>query len=69
MNLEALKTRMIYLIFLIIGLYFLKPDFIFKPDGTPREYGVGYDSEGYHKTFYTFQVVIVIMTAIIYATF
>lgn len=68
MNLEPLKIKMIYLIFLIIGLYSLKPDFVFKPDGTPREYGLGYDSKGHRKTFYTFQVLIMIM-AVFIATF
>jgi hypothetical protein len=66
MNLEALKIRIIYLILLITGFYFIRPDFVFKPDGTPREYGLGYDSEGYHKTFYTFQIIIVIMSAFVY---
>ena len=68
MNLEPLKIKMIYLIFLIIGLHSLKPDFVFKPDGTPREYGLGYDSQGHRKTFYTFQVLIMIM-AVFIATF
>jgi hypothetical protein len=67
MELGPLKTKMIYLIFIITGLFFLKPTLAFKPDGTPREYGVGYDTQGYHKTFYTLQVLIIIIAAFLYA--
>jgi hypothetical protein len=69
MELGPLKSKIIYLLFIIIGLYFLKPSIAFKPDGMQREYGVGYDSNGYHKTFYTFNVLIIIIAAFIYVTF
>lgn len=66
MELGPLKSKIIYLIFIITGVYFLKPSIAFNPDGTQREYGVGYDNNGYHKTFYTFNVLIIIITAFIY---
>ena len=55
-----LKKQMLYLIALIAGLYIYKPLIMFKPNGKPRQYGIGYDEEGYKKTFYTFQFSIII---------
>lgn len=46
------------IILLTIILYIMKPAFVFKPNGKAREYGFGYDSEGYKKTLYTFPIVI-----------
>ena len=37
---------------------------MFKPNGKPRVYGVGYDDEGYKKTLYTFQFTIIIMVLV-----
>jgi hypothetical protein len=34
----------------ILVLYTVKPRFMFKNNGQPREWGVGLDSNGYKKT-------------------
>lgn len=58
-----------YLIGAILMLYFFKPSILFKPNGKPRQYGVGYDEEGYKKTLYTFQFSIIILVVLIYYLF
>lgn len=61
------KQRIPILIVIISILYFCKPMLLFKPNGKPRQYGIGYDDEGYKKTLYTFQFVIfIIVFAIAY---
>lgn len=37
-----------------------KPEFSFRPDAKPREFGVGRDSAGYKKTLFTPCTVIVL---------
>jgi hypothetical protein len=34
----------------ILFIYAIKPRFMFKNNGEPREWGVGLDSKGYKKT-------------------
>jgi len=60
-----IRTKMAYLVLIIITLFFMKPSISFKPNGQLREYGVGYDSQGYRKTFYTFQILIIVLTIIL----
>jgi hypothetical protein len=62
---SLLRKRIIYLIFLIFLIYMYKPTIIFKPNGKLREYGIGNDHEGYKKTFYTFQFVIILCVVIV----
>lgn len=38
---------------------------MFKPNEKPREYGSGYDSEGYKKTFYTFHFGIILIVILV----
>jgi hypothetical protein len=61
----TLQTQIIYVIGTILLLYITKPILLFKPNGKPRLYGLGYDDEGYKKTLYTFQFIIVIVVLII----
>jgi len=58
-----------YLLGIIIMLYIIKPNILFKPDGKPRLYGIGYDDNGYKKTLYTFQFIILIAALFVYYTF
>lgn len=63
---SLVKQRLPYVIGIISLLYLIKPSLLFKPNGKPRLYGVGVDDEGYKKTLYTFQfVIIVIVIAIV----
>ena len=57
----TLQTQIVYVIGTILLLYISKPILLFKPNGKPRLYGLGYDEEGYKKTLYTFQFIIIII--------
>lgn len=48
-----ITSKLLYLLGLIILLYITKPTIVFKPNGKPRQYGVGIDEEGFKKTLYT----------------
>jgi hypothetical protein len=61
-----LKSKLLTLILIIVAFFMLKPSVTFKPNGKVREYGVGYDNEGYKKTFYTFSNIILISSILIY---
>lgn len=67
MNLFSQGTtqKIFYLILIILILYIVKLPIFFKPNGKPREYGIGTDYEGFSKTFYTFQFAIIIITIFI----
>lgn len=58
---DKLKSNILLLVGIIIFIYLLKPSIMFKPTGKLREYGLGYDSDGYKKTIYTMQNVILII--------
>lgn len=64
-----IKRQMPFLVVGILIIYITKPSLFFKLNGKPRLYGFGYDDEGYKKTLYTFQFVILIMALIIYYRF
>lgn len=66
---ENTQRRIPYLLGIIILLYMLKPPILFKPNGKPRNYGVGYDEDGYKKTLYTFQFSIIIIIIILFLYF
>lgn len=55
------KKRIPYLLATIILVYISKPSFFFKPNGKIRNYGIGYDDDGYKKSLYTFQHMIIIL--------
>lgn len=58
-----------YLLGVIIILYIIKPNIFFKPNGKSRVYGIGHDDEGYKKTLYTFQFIIIILALFVYFGF
>jgi hypothetical protein len=62
------KQKIFYIIFIIFALYIIKFPLFFKPNGKPREYGIGIDNEGYRKTLYTFQFAILIIAVILSIT-
>uniref|UniRef100_A0A6C0H717 Uncharacterized protein n=1 Tax=viral metagenome TaxID=1070528 RepID=A0A6C0H717_9ZZZZ len=66
---EQSQRRIPYLLGIIVILYTVKPSIVFKPNGKPRVYGVGYDEEGYKKTLYTFQFVVIIIVLLIMVFF
>jgi hypothetical protein len=63
---ESLRKIIPYLVGIIILLYIMKPSLSFKPSGQLREYGFGYDSNGYKKTLYTMQNITILITVILY---
>jgi len=66
-NILNLRSKFLTLILIIIAFFRLKPSVTFKPNGKVREYGVGVDSDGYKKTFYTFSNIILVSSILIYA--
>jgi len=58
-------TKFFYLILVILLLYLTKLPIFFKPNGKPREYGIGIDSEGFSKTLYTLHFAIIIICVFI----
>jgi len=63
---EGIQKKIIYLFCIIIITYIVKPTILFKPNGKPRIYGIGYDYEGYKKTLYTFQFIIIILALFVH---
>jgi len=62
---DQAQRRIPYLLGIIVVLYTIKPTILFKPNGKPRVYGVGFDEEGYKKTLYTFQFVVIIVVLLL----
>ncbi len=58
-------TRIFYMIAIVILLYIVKPSILFKPNGKPRTYGIGYDEEGYKNTLYTFHFTILVVAILL----
>ena len=64
----SLKVKKVipYLICIIIIFYIVKPSISFKPSGQLRNYGIGLDTDGYKKTLYTMQNLIIFITILLY---
>jgi hypothetical protein len=63
---DKVKRILPYLIGTIIVLYIARPSLTFKPSGQLRNYGFGYDSDGYKKTLYTLPMIIIFLTVFLY---
>lgn len=63
---SILITKLPYLALLIVFIFQIQPSFLFKPNGKPREYGLGLDSEGYKKTILNLHFFILCASVIIY---
>lgn len=63
---DKVKYILPYLIGIIIIFYIVKPNISFKPNGQLRNYGFGYDSDGYTKTLYTFQNIIIFIVVFLF---
>lgn len=59
------NKRIILIVLTIVVLYLLKPSVLFKPNGKLRHYGIGYDKDGFKKTFFTLPIVIVVLVLLI----
>lgn len=55
------------LICAIVLVTYTKPSIIYKPNGKPREYGFGKDSEGFKKTIFTLQTFIITAVLLTFA--
>jgi hypothetical protein len=62
---QVVQHRILYLLGLIAILFVIKPRFFFKPNGKPRLYGLGYDHEGYKKTLYTVQFIVLVLAILL----
>jgi hypothetical protein len=58
---NSVQNKIPYLFGIIIIIYIVKPNILFKPNGKLRDYGLGYDHEGYKKTLYSFHFIILII--------
>lgn len=54
-----------YIIIIIVFLYYFKPYMCFKTNGKLRTHGIGKDDEGYKKTLFTLQFVIMMVAIIL----
>jgi len=63
---DKVKKILPYLLGIILIFYMVKPSISFKPSGQLREYGFGYDSDGYKKTLYTMHNFIILLTVLLY---
>jgi hypothetical protein len=63
---DKVKKILPYLLGIILIFYMIKPSISFKPSGQLREYGFGYDSDGYKKTLYTMHNIIILLTVLLY---
>lgn len=63
---DKVKKIIPYLLGTILILYLVKPSISFKPNGQLRNYGFGYDSDGYKKTLYTMHNLIILLSVILY---
>jgi hypothetical protein len=61
-----LKHTILIFVAVILFIYFLKPRFIYKPNGLPRTYGFGYDDDGYKKTVYSLNTTVLFIAIILY---
>ncbi len=70
MNISVdVQNKIPYIIGTVIILYILKPNAIFKPNGTHREYGFGYDRDGYKRSIYSMHFVILLIVIFVYVFF
>lgn len=60
----ALK-QILYICTFVLLLWAFKPSIFFKPNGKPRQYGVGYDEESYKKTMFTVHVAIIVFVLLL----
>jgi hypothetical protein len=63
---SKVKKILPYLICVIILFYIIKPSISFKPNGQLRKYGVGNDRDGYKKTLYTMQNIVILLTIVLF---
>lgn len=57
--------RILLLILMIILVNLIKPGLIYKPNGKPREFGVGISDDKYKKTLFTLPVVITMLAIVV----
>jgi hypothetical protein len=63
---QDIINKICILVGILISIYIIKPNILFKPNGKVRDYGVGYDYDGYRKSLYSMQTLIIILAVIIY---
>jgi hypothetical protein len=63
---ERFKKNIPIVIFCILLFFIVKPSICFKPNNQPREYGVGLDSDGYKKTFFSMNIMIIVIVLLVY---
>lgn len=62
---STIVQHIIYISIFVLSLWTIKPFLLFKPNGKPRQYGLGYDEEGYKKTLFTVHVVVIVFVVLL----
>lgn len=63
---EIITKRLPFLLLVIVLVFQIKPNFLFKPNGKLREHGYGLDSEGYKKTLFTLHFFIIFVAVLLH---
>lgn len=63
---DKVKKILPYFLGIIVLFYIIKPSISFKPNGQLRNYGFGYDGDGYKKTLYTMHNIIILLAILLY---
>ena len=66
---EKTKFIILTIVIFIVGIYTMKPNIFFKPNKKLREFGLGYDNEGYKKTLYNLQFILILLIIILYYSY
>lgn len=66
---EKIKFIILTIIIFIISIFTIKPNIFFKPNNKLREYGIGYDHEGYKKTLYNLQFILILLVITLYYSY
>jgi amino acid permease len=66
---EKIKFIILTIIIFIVSIYTIKPNIFFKPNKKLREYGIGYDNEGYKKTLYNLQFILILLIIVLYYSY
>lgn len=64
---DRLMQSIMYFLVAMLLLFYFKPGFLFKPNGKPREHGFGMDSQGYKKTLFSLQTIVIGLCFVIFA--
>lgn len=63
---SVFSKQLLYLICIIVMLYIIKPNILFKPNGKIREYGFNYSTDGFKRTLFTMHTIVIMSVILLY---